>query len=109
MKKNPLRNVAKLNELQQQLESTQRELHAVLTEIKGLPNQAKADRAAIDIARKKDEQFLRDTLNVAQLDGAELSRYEAPGARTIEAPKPEPTRGRMEGVPVAFRASRTGP
>ena len=75
VKKNPLRNVAKLNELQQQLESTQRELHTVLTEIKGLPKQAKADRAAIDVARKKDEQFLRDTLNVVQLDGAELSRY----------------------------------
>jgi uncharacterized protein (TIGR03545 family) len=75
VKKNPLRNVAQVNELQRQLESTQRELHAVLTEIKGLPTQAKADRAAIDVARKQDEQFLRETLNLAELDGAELSRY----------------------------------
>ena len=41
--------------------------------------------------------------------GDELSRYEAPAPKRIEAPKPDPVPEPVEGIPVAFQSSRTGP
>ena len=75
LKKNPLRNLAKIEELQAQLKATETKLHNVLAEIGRLPEQAKADKIAIDAARKQDTEFLKQTLNVGNLDGAELTRY----------------------------------
>jgi uncharacterized protein (TIGR03545 family) len=75
LKRNPLRNLDKLNQLQTELEGTQKDLATTLAEIKTLPDQAKADRKAIDAARKQDEQFLKDHLKPGAIDAGELNRY----------------------------------
>jgi uncharacterized protein (TIGR03545 family) len=75
VKKNPLRNLPQLEQLQQELAKTQAELKSTLAEIKGLPEQAKADRKAIDAARKQDEQFFREHLKLANIDAGELNQY----------------------------------
>ncbi len=75
VKKNPLRNLPQLEQLQKELVQTQAELKATLAEIQGLPNQAKADRLAIDEARKQDEKFFREHLKLAGVDAAELNQY----------------------------------
>ena len=41
--------------------------------------------------------------------GDELSSVREPAPARIEAPKPEPVREPLEGVPVAYRSPRTGP
>jgi uncharacterized protein (TIGR03545 family) len=74
-KKNPLRSVAVLAALKDELAATQTELKTTLAEIQALPAQAKADRAAIDAARKQDQQFLKDSLNVVKTDGGQLTEY----------------------------------
>lgn len=74
-KKNPLRAATQLGELQKQLAATQAELKATLAEINGLPAQAKADRAAIDVARKQDEEFLKNAIQIAKVDGDQLTQY----------------------------------
>lgn len=75
VKKNPLRGLPQLEALQKELAATQAELQSTLAELKALPNQAKADRQSVDVARKQDEQFLRDALNVAKTDGGQLTEY----------------------------------
>jgi uncharacterized protein (TIGR03545 family) len=74
-KKNPLRGMQQVDELRQQLAATEAELRTTLAEIKALPDQAKADRAAIDAARKKDQEFLREHLKLSGIDPDELNRY----------------------------------
>jgi uncharacterized protein (TIGR03545 family) len=74
-KKNPLRGMQQVEELRKQLAATEAELRTTLAEIKALPDQAKADRAAIDVARKQDEQFLREHLKLSGIDPDELNRY----------------------------------
>src|SRR5690606_35084967 len=46
-----------------------------LAEIRALPEQAKADRLAVDAARKQDEQFLRKQMQLGGIDADELNRY----------------------------------
>ncbi|HYO26520.1 MAG TPA: TIGR03545 family protein [Lacipirellulaceae bacterium] len=75
VKKNPLRGIERLESLKQQLGATQAELKATLAEIQTLPAQAKADRAAIDAARKQDAAFLKETLATAKSDGGQLTEY----------------------------------
>ena len=75
LKKNPLRNLPQIEQLQKELAATERELRTTLAEIKALPDQAKADRQAIEAARKQDEQFLREHLKLAKVDAAELNQY----------------------------------
>jgi uncharacterized protein (TIGR03545 family) len=75
VKKNPLRGLSQLEGLQKELAATQTELQSTLAELKALPAQARADRDAVDVARKQDEQYLRDTLNVAKTDGTQLTEY----------------------------------
>jgi uncharacterized protein (TIGR03545 family) len=74
-KKNPLRGMQPVEELRKQLAATEAELRTTLAEIKALPDQAKADRLAIDAARKQDEQFLREHLKLSGIDPDELNRY----------------------------------
>ena len=73
--KNPLRGMQQVEELRKQLAATEAELRTTLAEIKALPDQAKADRVAIDAARKQDEQFLREHLKLSGIDPDELNRY----------------------------------
>jgi uncharacterized protein (TIGR03545 family) len=75
VKRNPLRNVGKLDALHKQLAATQAELKTTLAELQALPAQAQADRQAIDAARRQDEAFLRDVLKIAQTDGGKLTEY----------------------------------
>jgi uncharacterized protein (TIGR03545 family) len=74
-KRNPLRSVELLGTLNQQLAATKAELQATLAEIQSLPAQTKADRAAIDAARKQDQQFLKDSLTIVKTDGGKLTEY----------------------------------
>lgn len=74
-KKNPLRAGTQLQQLQKQLVATQSELKATLAEINGLPAQAKADRAAIDVARKQDQEFLKNAIQIGKIDGDQLTQY----------------------------------
>jgi uncharacterized protein (TIGR03545 family) len=73
--KNPLRNLPQLEQMRKELETTQQDLASTLAEIKSLPDQAKADRKAVDDARKQDEKFLKDQLKLTTIDSAELNRY----------------------------------
>ena len=41
--------------------------------------------------------------------GDELSGAREPAPARIEAPKPEPVREPLEGIPVAYQSARTGP
>lgn len=75
IKKNPLRGVEQLGTLKTQLTATQDELKKTLAEIQALPAQAKTDRTAINAARKQDQEFLKQTLNVAKTDGRQLTDY----------------------------------
>jgi uncharacterized protein (TIGR03545 family) len=75
LKKNPLRNLAKIEELQAQLKAVETKTHNVMGEIARLPQQAKADKAAIDAARKQDMEYVKQNLKAGALDGAELTRY----------------------------------
>jgi uncharacterized protein (TIGR03545 family) len=75
LKKNPLRNLPQIEQLQKELATTEKELRTTLAEIQALPEQAKADRQAIDAARKQDEQFLREHLKLAKVDASELNGY----------------------------------
>jgi len=75
VKKNPLRNLPQLEQLQKELAAIQAELRSTLAEIQALPARAKADRQAVDDARKQDEQFLRKHLQLANIDAAEMNSY----------------------------------
>ncbi|BBO31390.1 TIGR03545 family protein [Lacipirellula parvula] len=74
-KKNPLRGMQQVEELRKQLTQTQAELQATLAEIKALPDQAKADRLALDAARKQDQAFIKEHLKLSGIDPDELNRY----------------------------------
>jgi uncharacterized protein (TIGR03545 family) len=74
-KKNPLRAAQQLQTIQQQLVETQAELKSTIGELQALPAQAKADKQAIDEARKQDQAFLKETLNIAKTDGGQLTEY----------------------------------
>ncbi len=74
-KKNPLRSAGALAGLQQQLTTIQAELKSTMAEITALPSQAQADRAAIEAARKQDEELLKNVLQVAKVDGDQLTQY----------------------------------
>ena len=75
VKKNPLRNLPQIEQLKREFTQTQADLKSTLTEIQALPEQAKADRKAIDAARKQDEVFFREHLKLANIDGGELNNY----------------------------------
>lgn len=74
-KKNPLRNLQQLDQLRQQLATTEADLRTTLAEIKKLPEQAKADRQAVEIARKQDQQFLLEHLKLSGIDPDQLNQY----------------------------------
>jgi uncharacterized protein (TIGR03545 family) len=75
VKKNPLRGAEQLGKLQQQLADTQAQLKTTLAELAALPAQAKADRTAVDAARKQDQEFLKSTIDIAKTDGGQLTQY----------------------------------
>jgi uncharacterized protein (TIGR03545 family) len=74
-KKNPLRGVEKLQTIQQELAAIDRDLQSTIAEINALPDQAKADRAAVDAARRHDEEFLKSKVKLVRTDGDALTQY----------------------------------
>lgn len=75
IKKNPLRGVERLQPMQQELASVTADLKKTTADIAALPEQAKADRAAIDVARKADVEFLRSQADVLKADPGALTQY----------------------------------
>ena len=74
VKKNPLRGIQRLTELQQQLAQLQQQIKSTQQQIGALPAQAEADRQKVFAARKQDEQFLRQQLQIGSLDGEGLTQ-----------------------------------
>lgn len=74
LRKNPLRNLTSLQELQTQLLTAQHELKSLHQQIEQLPRQAEADRQAVLAARQLDEQFIRDSLRFASFDEDGISQ-----------------------------------
>ncbi|QDT67843.1 hypothetical protein MalM25_07500 [Planctomycetes bacterium MalM25] len=72
-KKNPLRNAAYLKEAPQRIQQLQQRLAALNRELTALPAEAAADKQRIAQARTRDEQRLRDRLQVNQLDHQSLT------------------------------------
>jgi len=122
VRKNPLRHLERIGQLQQQRVATQSDLQALQQQIEQLPRQAEADRRAIAAAREHDEQFLREKLQVTNLNGEGLSETllgETVNERLVSAlqwvswarrqmpaggAKPQAVRGR--GTTVLFREAR---
>ena len=73
-KKNPLRGLERIAALQTQLKTVQQELASLQKEIKGLPDQAQADRNSLTAARQADEAFIREQLQFGRLDGDTLTQ-----------------------------------
>lgn len=74
VKKNPLRGLEKLVELQQEIVGLQQEIKSVQQQIAELPKQAEQDRQAVLAAREQDEALLREKLQIGTLDGEGLTQ-----------------------------------
>ncbi|WP_197530493.1 TIGR03545 family protein [Bythopirellula polymerisocia] len=74
IKKNPLRGVERIPQLQAELKTNQMELQSLQQEIKGLPQQAETDHQALLAARQQDEAFLRKQFEFEQLNGDNLTQ-----------------------------------
>jgi len=74
VRKNPLRHLERIGQLQQQLVASQRDLQTLRQQIEQLPRQVEADQRAILVARQHDEQFLREKLQISDLNGEGLSQ-----------------------------------
>jgi uncharacterized protein (TIGR03545 family) len=74
LRKNPLRNLAQLQEIQSQLAASQQELASLQSRLAQLPGQAETDRQAVLAARQADEQFIRQQLRITQLDDETLTQ-----------------------------------
>lgn len=116
-KKNPLRNAAKFEQLAGDLSAMHQQATQLQARLAALPQQADADRRAVDAARKHDEQFLREQMQLDKLDGEQLSQYllgeQVHGylatslswiqrARALVPSKKPRTKSQSRGVNVAF-------
>lgn len=72
---NPLRNVQFLQTVPQRIDGLKQQLAALTSEAQSLPNQIQADRQLVELARRKDEQLIRESLAIENIDAAELSNY----------------------------------
>ena len=68
LRKNPFRYATELQALQTKLATAQQDLLTLQQEIAQIPQQAEADRQSLQSARQEDEQFLRQKLQIADLD-----------------------------------------
>lgn len=74
-KQNPLRNAEFITQVPDRVTKLRRSLRELQTEITALPDQLKADRERITLARKNDEQMLREKLELGEIDAKSLSNY----------------------------------
>ena len=74
LRKNPLRNLEGIGQLQTQLATTESQLHTLQAKLNALPQQVESDRQAILAARERDEQLIRSQLQFQQIDGDGLTQ-----------------------------------
>ncbi|MEM8865114.1 MAG: TIGR03545 family protein [Planctomycetota bacterium] len=74
-RKNPLRNAAYLKSVPTRVSVLESKLRQLYTDVEALPGLVEADRQAVAAARLHDEQLVRETLAVDNLDAASLSAY----------------------------------
>lgn len=74
VRKNPLRNLAALQDLQAQLLTAQTELKSLHAQVAELPRQAEADRQAVLAARQQDEKFIREQLRLTDFNEEGISQ-----------------------------------
>lgn len=74
LQSNPLRGLEKLPSMQKEVAQLQQEVKSVQKQINDLPKQAKSDKQAVLVARKQDEAFIRQQLQVGKIDGEGLTQ-----------------------------------
>jgi len=75
IRKNPLRHLERLGELQRELVAAQNQIKAIQAKITKLPQQTKEDRLSLAAAVEYDRRFVRQQLQLGQLDGDQLTDY----------------------------------
>ncbi|NOY42576.1 MAG: TIGR03545 family protein [Planctomycetes bacterium] len=74
VRKNPLRNLQGLGQLQQQLATADAQLRSLQQQLTALPQQIEADRQAVLLARQRDEAFIRSQLQFTKIDGDSITQ-----------------------------------
>ncbi len=74
-KRNPLRHTEFLTQVPQRVAALRKQVEDLQSELVQLPDQLAADRAAIDAARKHDEEIFREHLELGSIDAKALSAY----------------------------------
>lgn len=74
-RRNPLRHVDLLRDAPNRIADLEQQSKRLYAEFEALPGQVHADRQRVAAARRHDEQFLRQTLQVDSLDPASLTAY----------------------------------
>jgi len=75
IRKNPLRHLQRLEQLQRELASAQNQIKSIQEEIKRLPQQTKEDRRSLAAAVEYDQRFVRQQLQFEKLDGDQLTNH----------------------------------
>jgi len=85
VRKNPLRNLEALRELQQQLATANGQLGSLQQQLQSLPGQIETDKLAVLEARARDEQFIRSQLQFTELDadGITQTLLDQPTTQTL--------------------------
>ena len=74
-RQNPLRHVEYLSQVPSRVQELRTQLGELQSEIAKLPDQVAADRAAVEAARKHDEQLIREQLELGSVDARSISSY----------------------------------
>ncbi len=74
-RRNPLRHADFLTTAPQQVQAMQQRLASLHAELTNLPADVAADKQRVELARQRDEQRLRDLLQVDQLDPQSLTSH----------------------------------
>ena len=72
---NPLRHVEFLKAVTQEVPALQRDFEKLADEVERLPELVDADRRAIVAARRQDEEWLREQLQIPPVDASALTAY----------------------------------
>lgn len=75
VKEKPLEHLDKVKPLLASADKTRKDVADLRFRIQQLHAQMKSDRAALDIARRHDTEYLRQRLKIDELDGNSLSEY----------------------------------
>lgn len=75
VREKPLEHLDKVKPLLASADKTRKDVAELRMRIQQLHEQMKSDRAALDIARRHDTEYLRQRLKLDELDGNSLSEY----------------------------------